>query len=151
MPPDDQDEIYEDLPPPEGNDDVLRELRELLGRGAPKGEPDLPVPRPSSSPVPTGPGASSGQPPAPIDESVPPGGGEGYVAKRRLNPHEVNQRVITFAVIGMLALVVLTICLTWVIYPGADLNNISTILLVPLIAFAGPIMGFYFGKRKGGS
>ena len=139
MPADDPTDIVEDLPPPDSGDDAVRDIFRTVTQ---RREPALPVPRPAGQPP-------TGQPPIDETQTTQPPSGKVFDTKTRLNAHEFNQRVITFAVMGLLTIVVVVICLGWIFYPTLDLNNFSTVLLVPLIAFAGPIMGFYFGKKKG--
>ena len=133
MPPDDQDEIYEDLPPPAGTDPVAQ----IFGTTAQHRDRNLPVP------------STGGE--GPIDEHTPPPSPTKpvFTTETKLTPHEFNQRLIVYAVMGLLTVVVLTLCIAWLVNPDAELNTIGTVVLVPLIAFAGPIMGFYFGNKKG--
>lgn len=57
------------------------------------------------------------------------------------------QKVIVFAVVGLLLLTVLAPVLRWLFYPDTDLTKYASTLLAPVLGVSGTVIGFYFSGK----
>ena len=69
-------------------------------------------------------------------------GGEPVEGKVKELHH--GRRFVTYGSMIALWVVIGTIIVRWIIDPTTDLQSIAQTVLLPLVAFVGPIVGFYF-------
>ncbi len=62
--------------------------------------------------------------------------------------HRENmQKVIVYAVVGLLLFTVVAIIIRWLITPNVDVTKYTSTILAPVLGISGTVIGFYFSGK----
>jgi hypothetical protein len=98
--------------------------------------------------------ASDGMPPAGRHESdkprrkIPGLGRQVKQTGRPITHRESMQRAIVIFTISLLSATFGVLLVTWAIEPDVSLETFSSVILAPVLALTGPVLGFFFTRRE---